>query len=114
MFGEGYDRRKCEIAEPAYQGINVDPCEIDPIKPEMGQGDHDLAEKEAFEAPVAETAPLLSTALQTEHTTISSVYDTKNQLSSLVKNAQRNKEALEKRNQRIKKAKTESRNRYGW
>ncbi|CAR29152.1 hypothetical protein ZYGR_0Z00730 [Zygosaccharomyces rouxii] len=42
------------------------------------------------------------------------LHDPRNQLSSLVKNAQNNEEALQQRNQRVKQSKMRSRKEFGW
>ncbi|SMN19359.1 similar to Tetrapisispora blattae TBLA_0D03710 hypothetical protein [Maudiozyma saulgeensis] len=49
-----------------------------------------------------------------ESLVITRVHDPKNQLSSLVKNARKNMNSLNERNERIKKSKQQSRSRYGW
>lgn len=45
---------------------------------------------------------------------ITNVFDSKNQLTSLIKNAQQNEDSLKERNKRVSQAKQQSKRQYGW
>lgn len=116
IFAPGYNRTEWDVVEPKYEMVKIDPIEEyakKSIKTNETNDQRGLDEVKELK----DTISLTETPSKVSHpeaTTIADVYDTKNQLSSLVKNAQRNQEAIKSRNERIKQSKIQSRNRYGW
>ncbi|CCD22557.1 uncharacterized protein NDAI_0A04000 [Naumovozyma dairenensis CBS 421] len=124
VFEPGYNRRESPIKEPLYRAIKVDlrvlPQEV--TKPTLmkRKTDHPLngfTQNQHEDEQGIMQATLLNNKTHGEVTdspVVSNVYDPKNQLRSLVKNAERNKDALKRRNEHIKKMKANSRSRFGW
>lgn len=68
----------------------------------------------ASNADVTAPKPVEASYLATEQPVYMPLHDPKNQLSSLVKNAQKNRAALQQRNEAVKQAKERSKRQYGW
>lgn len=108
VFAEGYDRRQWSVPEPSFSEMRIDPREVSvTIAEPTAQTEPGLAPKETLQnqqpvRDIQETAP------------ITAVFDSRNQLASLIKNAKQNEEAIKVRNDHIRESKLQSRNRYGW
>lgn len=114
IFAPGYNRSEWDVVEPKYEVVKIGPTEEYTKKFMKTNETNDRRELDEVKE-IKDTISLtetISEGSRLEATTI--VYDTKNQLSSLVKNAKRNQEAIKSRNERIKQSKIQSRNRYGW
>lgn len=119
VFSEGYNRRNSKWEQPLFRPLPLGATRFVPAS---------LTLKKSNEGKIAETTkkPLpeknkLNKPSVIKKTTkvqnpliISEVRDPKNQLSSLIKNASKNKKSLEERNKRIQKSKQQSKFRYGW
>ncbi|GCE99385.1 hypothetical protein ZYGM_000337 [Zygosaccharomyces mellis] len=111
-FEEGYNRRNC-IQEPDWNAIEPDMWAQQQkriTKPNTKKTAEESSEHSDLITSVAST----DTSASTGPTAYMPLHDSRNQLSSLVKNAQNNKEALEQRNQWIKQSNMKSRKEYGW
>lgn len=116
IFAPGYNRSEWDVVEPKYELVKIGPTEEYTKKFIKTNETNDWRELDDVKE-IKDTISLTETTSESsrlEATTIADVYDTKNQLSSLLKNAQRNQEAIKIRNERIKQSKIQSRNRYGW
>lgn len=113
VFKEGYNRLAWDVQEPTYDAVTINPLESKVTQ----ENEVDNEQEDEIDHNV----PQISTATEKNHLEfteldahISNVHDPKNQLASLIKNAQHNKEALAKRNKRIKESKMQQRSWYGW
>lgn len=111
-FAEGHNRAQWDIHESPFRATKIDPREISATPTDRNEP----AKQGPAKLP---TTPVIQTsqASNTESDTVAplvDVHDRRNQLTSLVQNARRNEEAIKARNERIKKSKQQSRNRYGW
>lgn len=129
MFSAGFDSRKTGLKEPLFRALPtgrtgyVDPDRLSAPettgkkvmkKATEANKSHSKTEKDTHKL-AKEIEVLAKRSKQAQKPqVISQVYDQKNQLSSLIKNAAKNKEALEKRNERVQKSKQLSRSKYGW
>ena len=119
IFETGYNRRQdllsteYEIKNSMYQPIVVESLEKkELVKPDskiLSESDSKV-EQISFQRHINHEQ-ITSADMSS---TISPVYDRNNQLTSLVKNARQNKEALKKRNELISMSKQQQRKRYGW
>lgn len=110
IFAAGHDRHPLENADPIYAAERVDPRELT-ATPKKAPATTLATEPEPVQTQQHDE---LRPAEQDQPAPISSVFDPKNQLASLIKNARQNEQAIHTRNRRIRDAKLESRNRYGW
>ncbi|CCH60870.1 hypothetical protein TBLA_0D03710 [Henningerozyma blattae CBS 6284] len=127
IFDEGYNRKDIDLEEFCFtpKRLNTNPTFLfKPIalkdankRDEAGNIQHSTKQESIKELKVQKTKNTKTKPpkkISQEPLSISEVYDPKNQLSSLVRNAKRNQEALQLRNKRISKNKFESKKRYGW
>lgn len=115
VFEEGYNRLNWGIYDPGYKPIpptkEHKSTEYVPKKQETDIIDTDNLTKAINSSLPSE---FKNQKAVSENPSISNVYDRKNQLSSLIQNAQQNKRALNDRNEHVKHAKEASRRTYGW
>ncbi|CDH18074.1 uncharacterized protein ZBAI_09862 [Zygosaccharomyces bailii ISA1307] len=112
VFAEGYNRRLDSNQEKDWEVVSHSEPASDGASKQM----------DYLASTKAEATETVSTAIALElegGTAISShtyvpLHDPKNQLSSLVKNAQKNRDALQQRNESVKQAKARSKRQYGW
>ncbi|CCF58014.1 hypothetical protein KAFR_0D03660 [Kazachstania africana CBS 2517] len=115
LFEPGYNRRDWNVKERSFDPITVDPKVVPKVQTRPvatngkkqklnGTDNGQTVSHPGFSKAMTTTAPKLITEVQ----------DSKNQLSSLIRNAEQNKEALKARNERVKQQKQSSRSRYGW
>lgn len=129
MFSEGYNRRETGLRDASIHVLSTGPTgyvipdkllHTNTSKEGGTQYNHknkasQINSKKDKDTLEKEIESLTKRAKHVqEPQIISQVYDQKNQLSSLIKNAAMNKDALEKRNERVQKSKKLSRSRYGW
>ncbi|QLL34592.1 hypothetical protein HG536_0G04540 [Torulaspora globosa] len=108
IFAPGHNRLETAIPETSYKATRVDPRELSvtprPTEPAANPIPTPTHTLQADEPPSDRLEPAPITA----------VFDAKNQLASLIKNAKLNEEAIRARNDRIRHSKQQSKGRYGW
>ncbi|CCK68469.1 uncharacterized protein KNAG_0B00200 [Huiozyma naganishii CBS 8797] len=119
IFESGFSRSSLALSEPSYEPVTF--AELngtsyegskhrDSTRPQERVQDDDTATRSILDwASTNANTPTANTAQP-----ITQVYDRKNQLTSLVQNAQMNEGALAARNEQLQQAKRTSRRRYGW
>ena len=111
-FEEGYNRRD-GIQEPDWNVIEPDMWLQDSKKVPGPEVQEPIKDSREHDDSLTSVAPVGTTA-SADPTAYVPLHDPRNQLSSLVKNAQNNEEALQQRNQRVKQSKMRSRKEFGW
>lgn len=119
VFSKGYNRRDSKWVQPLFKPLPLGATGFVPTslssdrssKPETPQ---QLKKSKPKKAEPMKHSIARETGKVQKPLIISDVRDPKNQLSSLIKNASKNKKALVQRNKRIQKSKQQSKSRYGW
>lgn len=119
MFETGYNRRDRNAEEEPYGSLALQRTGYMSEDKSANKGAHLVPQAKTPDEPANESSSTLSDiAKHLQHVQepkiISELHDTKNQLSSLIKNASKNKDVLTERNKRIEESKKKSRSRYGW
>lgn len=139
VFEDGYDRRATDLNSVEYKPVRIidigeshdsgsrDNLRIDTVS--CIKFDNTEQDKSNGTASTSSSNVPPSNTNETEQTTdkgygyhtpvnnslpITRVYDPKNQLSSLVRNARQNRDSLRQRNERISKTQQRSKRQYGW
>ncbi|QLQ82663.1 hypothetical protein HG537_0H04260 [Torulaspora globosa] len=108
IFAPGYNRLQTTILDRSYESTRIDPRELS-VTPKQTE-----PLPNATEPPVHTLQTDQSHSQDLQPAPITEVFDPKNQLTSLIKNAKLNEQAITARNERIRRSKHESRTRYGW
>ncbi|CDH13221.1 uncharacterized protein ZBAI_05007 [Zygosaccharomyces bailii ISA1307] len=112
VFSEGYNRRLASNQEKDWEVVRHSQLASDSASKQMD--DSESTKAEVTEVISTEIASELESGTAISTHTYVPLHDPKNQLSSLVKNAQKNRDALQKRNESVKQAKARSKRQYGW
>lgn len=119
LFDNGYNRSEWTVTDPGFEAPLIGPKEPTTKNGVLYQSEE--SSKDAIQSNEGNKAISSQNleyrgyeGLNYEFPGITNLYDSKNQLSALVKNAQKNQEALKVRNEKIKISKLESKNKYGW
>lgn len=111
-FDQGYNRRH-----------GIQEADWTPIEPELWMQHPKEITKSTNEKSTEEsledmdsttTTPAATTTSTADQTAYVPLHDPRNQLTSLIKNARTNEDALKQRNQRVKQSQNRSRREYGW
>ncbi|KAG0659336.1 hypothetical protein C6P45_001855 [Maudiozyma exigua] len=119
VFSKGYNRRDSKWIQPLFTPLPLGATGFVPASltseiastPEKPKQETESTPRKAepMKHSIAREAGKVQKPLL-----ISDIRDPKNKLSSLIKNASKNKKALDQRNERIQKTKQQSKSRYGW
>lgn len=112
VFAEGYKRRLASNQEKDWEVVKHSEPATDSASRQMDQSQSTKAE--VTEVVSTATTPELESGTAISNHTYMPLHDPKNQLTSLVKNAQKNRDALQQRNESVKQAKARSKRQYGW
>lgn len=119
VFSKGYNRRDSKWVQPLFKPLPLGATRYIPanlaLKKSTEEKKVELPKESTPEKDKAHKPSVVKQAVKVQKPLIiSEVRDPKNQLSSLIKNASKNKKSLDERNKRIQKSKQQSKSRYGW